>query len=628
MTISPVSQAERKTGITFAVLGEHEDRENAFRSDRHLVGEPGAESRDSFRPSSPHLRRWTATWSLSRREGQITGADPDFSRRPVNGLLRENTPSVKGTYHSIPHTLTRQARLLSRLLAEMDKRVPVLVVIDDVHWADKESIRALGNVFSTFPARVMVIASYRPSGAGVADLLRNKNTVMIGLGPLKEKEAKEISRSQCGRRQWISHDAWNEIWKQSEGNPLYVEEATKLLLVRGKGPSGNSLDGRGMDTPDTAGLPATREGLLSARIEEWAVRELTRLRVELTFQWGPSVRRRLEDLENQVNDWLDRLETRGYLERTGIAGCLRILELFQITIIELCMSGGLIRPFGTRLNEAVSRLYAGCSKEHYRYLQQQARTVTNSSPVGNQALAAAKQALEAGKPRETLRFTRIANRMLPPDHPSRAELLETTGDANLLLGQPGKAIQSFQSMLSGSNPVGSRKPDVIHKLLTARLLQGENVQPGPCQCGANPCSWHLILRAMEALSADRRNDDPPCLRQATASFPNRMPLNTAKTATTSSRDRTDAVRNAAMLGRQAGEAMESGVSPLLSLALHWVLSRAEEHPQRTRHANTWRSIARHLGATSAFRPLDVARHSLPPARKIETHGSGNERSER
>jgi hypothetical protein len=500
--------------------------------------------------------------------------------------------------NSISKSLPARVRLVSQLLTELKTRGPALIVIDDVHWTDRESIKVFGKAFSKLPARMMVIASYRPSGSEIAKLLRETVTRKIILGPLDEGDAKQISKLHSKEGQWISRSAWHELWKKSQGNPLYVEEATKLLLTRREGPFG---DAYAEITSDRLALPGTRAGLLSARIREWANRELHELRQELSLRWGWSVRSRLASLETQVNDWLDRLETQGYLERTELAECLDELERFQGRVVEVCLVGGLSRSLTTRLGEVLSRLYEGSYEEHYRYLRQRSKVGEGYSWAGNQALRVAERAVRAGKLREAVRFFRIAEEMLPNDYPLRRDLLEDAGDVNLLLGRAEEAVRLYQRGLAEGDRSNLHNGDIVHKLLAARVLKGEQLVLESCKCKDDPCPWHLVLMSADALLLKENKTALLFAEKAKEASSDWVTRSSACLIEALADLAVGNMENAAMFCRQAAETMESGGLSLLSFGLHWVLSRLEGYPLRKRHVSTWKSIARQLGITSGLK---------------------------
>ena len=230
------------------------------------------------------------------------------------------------------------------------------------------------------------------------------------------------------------------------------------------------------------------------------------------------MRSRLASLETQVNDWLDRLETQGYLERTQLAECLDELERFQSRVIEVCLVRGLSRSLTTRLGEALSRLYEGSYEEHYRYLRQSSKLDESRSWAGNQALRVAKRAVRAGKLREAVRFFRIAEEVLPNDYPLRRDLLEDAGDVNLLLGRLGEAVRLYQRGLGEGERSNPYNGDIVHKLLAARVLKGERVDLEACKCKDDPCPWHLVLMSADALLLKKKQHGPVVCRKSQGAF--------------------------------------------------------------------------------------------------------------
>ena len=592
----------------------------------HLVGEPGT-------GKSKLLQAFLAKVSEAGNDIVVLKlAGANYGGR--SGLLLEEfvsecsrvgtssakiTPKMPGMEsetprNSIPKSLPARVRLVSQLLTELKTPGPALIVIDDVHWTDRESIKVFGKAFSNLPARMMVIASYRPSGSEVAKLLTKTITRKIILGPLDEGEAKQISKLHSKEGEWISRSAWRELWEKSQGNPLYVEEATKLLLTRRESPFG---DASPEITSDRLALPGTRAGLLSARIREWADRELNELRQELSLRWGWSVSSRLANLETQVNDWLDRLETQGYVERTELAECLDELERFQSRVVELCLVGGLSRPLTTRLGEALSRLYEGSYEDHYRYLWQSSKGGEGYSWAGNQALRVAERAVGAGKLREALRFFRIAEDMLPNDHPLRKDLFEDAGDVNFLLGRAGEAVRLYQRGLAEGDGSNLYNGDIVHKLLAARVLKGERVDFEACKCKEDPCPWHLILMSTNALLSKENKMALLFAEKAKEISSDWVACSSACLVEALAHLVVGNMESAAMFCRQAAETMESGGICLLSFGLYWVLSQVEGDSSRKRHVSTWKSIARQLGITSRlkafqskFEPFDGVKPHL------------------
>jgi hypothetical protein len=570
----------------------------------HLVGEPGTGKSKLLQAFLSRVTKAGNDMILIKLAGANYGGRPgllleelvsECSRKGISSHeATRRKPGMGSETLRIPRSFSARVKLVFQLFTELKSRGPTLIVIDDVHWTDRESIKVLGKAFSDLPAGMMVIASYRPSGSGLARLLTKTVTRQIILGPLDEGEAKQISKLHSKEGEWITKSAWRELWKKSQGNPLYVEEATKLLLTRRES---SVSETRSEINPVGLVLPGTRAGLLSARIEEWTERELKELQQELSLRWGWSLPNRLASVETQVNDWLDRLEMQGYLERNELAECLDELERFQNKVVEVCLVGGLSRPFTTRLKEALSRLYDGSYEDHYHYLRKSSNLNENYSWAGNQALRVAKRAVRSGKLREAVRFFQVAEEMLPSDHPLKRDLLKHAGDVNLLLGRSGEAARLYEKAVIENN-ITDPHDDIAHKLLAARILNGDRLELQSFPSKNDPCPWHLILMSADALLSKESETAmffAEKAREVSTDWVTRSSVCLLEAITNLV---VGNIENADVFCRKAAETMESGGISLLSFGLHWILSQLEGDLARKRHVSTWKSIARRLGITS------------------------------
>src|SRR5918999_1146505 len=142
-----------------------------------------------------------------------------------------------------------QARMFEGVLSLLDalgQERPVLLVIEDLHWADRSTRAALAFLARGLTdERVLVVSSYRPDELDrrpplrplLAELERDTRARRIALEPLTRDELAEQLADILGAAP--DADLLERLWTRSGGNPLFGEE----LLAAG-------LDGRGA-APDT-----------------------------------------------------------------------------------------------------------------------------------------------------------------------------------------------------------------------------------------------------------------------------------------------------------------------------------------------------------------------------------------
>ncbi|MEV0149015.1 MULTISPECIES: BTAD domain-containing putative transcriptional regulator [unclassified Nonomuraea] len=127
----------------------------------------------------------------------------------------------------------RLHRAVGGYLAGVARRAPMLLTVEDLHWADDQTLallRALPSLLAT--SRVMLVVTCRESELddGQSDVLAS----LARLGPLRvqlsgldPKAVAELVRATCVRE--IDEDAVESIVERTAGNPFFVRETVRLL---------------------------------------------------------------------------------------------------------------------------------------------------------------------------------------------------------------------------------------------------------------------------------------------------------------------------------------------------------------------------------------------------------------
>jgi DNA-binding NarL/FixJ family response regulator len=197
-----------------------------------------------------------------RSAAQSTGVRDALSSRPALGrLLPEGGEGPIAD--SDRSGLARQQMFggVLGLLAELAAATPVLLVLEDLHWADT-STRDLVTFLSRMlhRERVALIGSYRtddlhrrhPLRPVVAELLRLPSVIAVDLAPLDPSAlAEHLTATAPGR---IDATELNDIVARAEGNAYYAEELLAASVSSDRGE--HSL------------LPAGLAALLLSRVEQ------------------------------------------------------------------------------------------------------------------------------------------------------------------------------------------------------------------------------------------------------------------------------------------------------------------------------------------------------------------------
>src|SRR5262249_14835585 len=126
------------------------------------------------------------------------------------------------------------------LLRRLSERQPLLLVADDVHWADSETLHLVRQLARTVPeTRVLVVTAYRDRGEPIepalsetlSTLARLDSVTRLALGNLSAEEVSAFIRGST------EADAPGElasaIGELTDGTPLLLCELWRELLESG-----------------------------------------------------------------------------------------------------------------------------------------------------------------------------------------------------------------------------------------------------------------------------------------------------------------------------------------------------------------------------------------------------------
>ncbi len=116
------------------------------------------------------------------------------------------------------------------LLAAVAEEAPVLVVVEDAHWADESTRDMLSFLFSRPVPGVALVVSYRaddlhrrhPLRRQVAEWMRLRGVDRLQLEPLADDDVRRLVRAL--RPGTLSEAEYVSIADRAEGNPFFVEE--------------------------------------------------------------------------------------------------------------------------------------------------------------------------------------------------------------------------------------------------------------------------------------------------------------------------------------------------------------------------------------------------------------------
>jgi DNA-binding SARP family transcriptional activator/Cdc6-like AAA superfamily ATPase/predicted Ser/Thr protein kinase len=174
-------------------------------------------------------------------------SEADFDLpEPVLADLLTLAPELRLRYPNVPANpllddpQAEQHRLFQNLLiffTALSDRAPLLLVLEDVHWADSGTLSLLRHLARhTRQGRVMIVATYReveldqarPFHEVLLDLNRERLATRLKLPRLDRGGTEELLGVLFDEE--ITPEFLDGIYRETEGNPFFVEEVCKALV--------------------------------------------------------------------------------------------------------------------------------------------------------------------------------------------------------------------------------------------------------------------------------------------------------------------------------------------------------------------------------------------------------------
>ncbi len=360
---------------------------------------------------------------------------------------------------------------IAAVLGELASSRPVLVVLEDLHWADRSSRDLLRYLLARLvDERVAVVGSYRaddlhrrhPLRPLLAELVRLPGVERLALGPLSDTAVDELVRHRAAALGGMPDRTVEDVVARAEGNAFYAEE---LLTARLEGDA----------------LPLVLTDVLLSRVEQLAPSTQQVLRVAAVA--GRSVRHDLvaavggqspAELEQALAEAVHH-----HLLVVSDDGRYRFRHaLLREAVLADLLPGERVRLHGAVLAYLAAHPAAGTAAERAHHARE-----SNDLPGALSAsLEAAAEAHRVGAPAERLQHLEAALALwsVVPDAAERAgrahwALLLDTAAAARAVGEHHRAVallRAAQDLLgSDGDPVARAR---VHYTLAQALTRIED----------------------------------------------------------------------------------------------------------------------------------------------------------
>ena len=234
--------------------------------------------------------------------GQLIGLD--FDDDPHIAGIAEDARQIRDRAF---HALSQYFRLLHR-----QDEAPVLLLLDDLHWADEGSLDFINHLARTCADTALMavcltratLYERRPLWGSGQD-----NHQRIDLTPLTRRGSRELVEALLSRLDTVPMVLRDLLTGSAEGNPYFVEELVSMLIDDGVIVTGPERWHVNADKLLEVHVPGTLAGVLQARIDGLPAAEKAALQNASVIGhvfWDEALR----EIAPQTGDALDNLARR------------------------------------------------------------------------------------------------------------------------------------------------------------------------------------------------------------------------------------------------------------------------------------------------------------------------------
>jgi serine/threonine protein kinase/tetratricopeptide (TPR) repeat protein len=355
----------------------------------------------------------------------------------------------------------RLMQAVASFLANAANVQPLLLVLEDLHDSDKGTLEMLTHVSRQLAGtRVLIVGTYRdvevdrshPLSAALAELRRISSYGRVLLRGLNADEVRRMLESIA--RQEVPWGLAEAVHRQTEGNPLFVQEVVRYLAEEGLITQEEGRWRSSRETPLEMTIPEGLRDVIGRRLSllDPECNQLLSIASVIGREFGLDTLRSVASIDEDVFvKALKEAVQMSVLEERSQPGIVRYRfthAFFRQTLYE-----ELIAPQRLKLHQQVARAletqYAGRIDEHAAELAEHFSQSTDPADLAKAVSygeIAAKGAISVYAYGEAVRLTEQALKVQrvfnPNDKVKICDLLLALGEYLIAAGEPHRAFSS------------------------------------------------------------------------------------------------------------------------------------------------------------------------------------------
>jgi class 3 adenylate cyclase/predicted ATPase len=334
-----------------------------------LASEPHTRLRYFCSPQHTDSAFSPITGQMERAAGFLHDDTPRQKLDKLDALLAQTSTSIQdaaliaemlslpndGRYPALELTpQQRRQKTLEALTAQigtLSRQKPILMILEDAHWADPTSLETFGRVVDRIRTlRVLLLVTFRPEFD--APWIGRPYVTALIINRVAEHEAGAMIDRIVGDRQ-LSAGIRQDIIERTDGIPLFVEEMTKAVLEAGS----ETAAARAIAAVPSPALavPASLYASLMARLDRLggSVKELAQIAAAIGREFShPLLASVVRQPETTLSSALDRLIAAGLLFRQGMPP--HATYVFKHALVQDAAYGTLLREPRRRLHARIA----------------------------------------------------------------------------------------------------------------------------------------------------------------------------------------------------------------------------------------------------------------------------------
>jgi class 3 adenylate cyclase/tetratricopeptide (TPR) repeat protein/ABC-type dipeptide/oligopeptide/nickel transport system ATPase component len=372
--------------------------------------------------------------------------------------------------YAAPEQIRRQTLLRTRdVFVALARRRPLIVILEDMHWADDLSLDLLWVLMDELVAAPMLLVCvHRPErdhGSwqidGVASSKYLERYTRIPLRPLTAQQSQQMVESLLTIED-LPSEARAVILEKTEGNPFFVEEVVRLLIEQG---AIYQKDERWKATEviEETAVPDTVQSVILARIDRF--HEEVKYVLQCASVIGKVFQRRLlgylAGQEEAMEKHLSQLEASDLVYKERIVPELEYAfkhALTQETTYQRMLDRQR-RMFHERVGEGIEALYREQIEDYYERLAYHYSRSDNREKAIDYLVKAGQKAA-----------SRYANQDALDYFQQALDIIEAGSDYDLVLGYRAKllldlfrgkeAAGDYERLLENARDGGDQKAEL------------------------------------------------------------------------------------------------------------------------------------------------------------------------